>query len=170
MICCIVYNYAVLLQCESSYDGLVCWGMKMSRSTALLLNNYLTVESATHTLFALPTFTFWHSILFIRPSLNSLRAVATPVPAVYPIPSHPIVFAIHLNHATYRVKLQMLLDCLRNLEASYWVIFEKRSVWESPELMYTPKKTTQHISKIETLFVPNLAHLSLAQDQGACES
>ena len=36
--------------------------------------------------------------------------------------------------------------------------------------MYTPKKTTQHISKIETLFVPNLAHLPLAQDQGARRS
>ena len=44
---------------------------------------------------------------------------------------------------------------------------------ESPERLrniYYKKKTMQQISKIETLFVPNLAHLSLAQDQGACES
>ena len=72
-----------------------------------------------------------------------------------------IVFAIQ--------QLRYMPDGLKNLGASsfhhFWKGERLRGTGASEKCIVT--KNAQQISKIETLFVPNPAHLQWAQDQGA---
>ena len=66
-----------------------------------------------------------------------------------------LLHCVHLySFTTYYVKLETLPDSLKNLGASYWVISEKRSVWESLERLrnvYSQKNNTAHLQNRDAL-------------------
>ena len=66
-----------------------------------------------------------------------------------------LLHCVHLySFTTYYVKLETLPDSLKNLGASYWVISEKRSVWESYERLrnvYYQKNNAAHLQNRDAL-------------------
>ena len=66
-----------------------------------------------------------------------------------------LLHCVHLySFTTYYVKLETLPDSLKNLGASYWVISEKRSVWESHERLrnvYYQKNNAAHLQNRDAL-------------------